>query len=99
MESLDTLAMGSTGLGYLLGLVVDLALLAVALTTVRKHRPDASGALVVASLLFLVTGCATPATTWLLTMVGGVDTIRVGYPLASLIAGVVWAAGFALVIA
>lgn len=103
LESLGIIAAAGSLIGTLVALALDVALLAVALGPVRRHRPDVSGLLATAAVLLALTSLCAPA----LGMVGSVVLARTEGP-GSMVAmqtaiglffAVVHAAGFAMVIA
>lgn len=99
MTSSDTLLITvSSGLGIVVGLVLDIALLVVALTIVRKANSTASGLLAGAAGVFLVVSILSPIAHMGASRVGGAsDTIAI-IAVLNLAFMLVRSAGFVLLI-
>lgn len=95
-------AIGTLG-GTVIALAIEIALLAVALGPVRRHRPDVSGLLVGAAALLLVSTLAMPivyaGASMLAARAAGPEALVRTNTLVGLFFGVLRAAGSALMIA
>lgn len=61
----------SSGLSWLVGVGLQIALLAVVLTAVRRHRRDAASWLLAAAVMGLVVSIVGPAAGWAGSFLGG----------------------------
>lgn len=83
-----------------IGLALQIALLAVALTAVRPRRPDAAGLLVIAACIGLVTTCLTPVAFAGINFLDvEIERFATVSTLMSLVAAVLHAVAFGFVIA
>ena len=103
LESVGLIAGIGSLVGTLIALALDVALLAVALGPVRRHRPDVSGLLATAAVILAVTALCAPVlqtgSSLVLARLAGARSMVAAQAAIGLFVSIVRAAGFAMVIA
>lgn len=102
MEGMDTLMMLSSGFSVVLGVLLDIALLVVALTIVRRNRGDAAKWIVAPAIIGLVHGVVAPlvhsGASYFVGDAFGVESMLGVHALTSSVSAMLSALTFALLI-
>ena len=103
LESVGWIGAAGSLFSTLITLAIDVALLAVALGPVRRHRPDVGGVLATAAVVLLLTSLCSPALSMGVSVVmaraEGPASVVMAQAAIGLFLSLLRAAGFAMIVA
>lgn len=101
-DGMETVLMASSGFSIVVGTLLDVALLVVALTIVKKNRRDSLGWILASAIIALVHGVASHLFSWAATAFVsreyGVESVLVSQTAISIFSTVLSAVSFGLLI-